>query len=103
MSDIVKKEEAKTSERNKHIPRMCYSCKYLEVMPLVGDLELHVCGHPESFNIKGGMNAVSPMDAPNEDCPFRVYEEKYKNNFIMRWFWRWKLRRAKRVSPNRGR
>lgn len=99
MSDL----EKKATPPNKHIPRMCYGCKFMTEFPLEGGLaNLYVCGHPTSLQIKGGMNAVEPMEPPNEDCPFVVYEERYKNNPIMRWFWRWRLKRAKRLDPKRG-
>lgn len=101
IGQVVKKEKEKP-EQNPWVPVKCFACRYLTSMPVAEGVTLHFCGHPKSFQIKGGMLAVDPMDDIEDDCPFKHYEEKYKNKPIRRWFMRLWLRRAKRVDPSRG-
>lgn len=96
IGQVAKKEKP---EQNPWVPVKCFACRYLTSMPVAEGVTLHFCGHPKSFQIKGGMLAVDPMDDIEDDCPFKHYEEKYKNKPIRRWFMRLWLRRAKRVDP----
>lgn len=88
-----------TTPQPRWVPQACFACPYITKMIVLGDVGIPVCGHPESFDIKGGILAVEAAEPPTEDCPFVHYEEKYKNSPIRRWFKRRMLRAKKRLDP----
>lgn len=84
---------------SKHIPSHCIVCPFMNTIPFIpGSVNIYMCGHPKSMETTGGPYAVMPSEPPADGCPFVVYEEKYKDQPIKRAFWRWRLKRAKRMT-----
>lgn len=95
-------EKKEIQKRSDWVPSRCMNCRYASSYRLHADFPpTNVCGHPKSYEIKGGPNVLYIMDPPTEDCPFLHYEEKYKentfSNFFLRWFWRIRLRLSKKM------
>jgi hypothetical protein len=98
-----KQDDPLQKYRNQRVPKSCARCPFSTQMYLAGGLvELHVCGHPKSFEVKGGMLAIDVWEPPTEDCPFVHNEIKHEGKPVRRWLSHFFLRRAKKMKPPQG-